>query len=60
MAIAQGGGVRIGLEDNIWFDNQRTQLATNKSLLKRVASIINLLGKEIMPACKLRYYLKLT
>jgi len=24
LSIAIGGGVRIGLEDNIWFDSSRT------------------------------------
>lgn len=28
-AIASDGGVRVGLEDNIWYDAQRTRLATN-------------------------------
>ena len=29
VAIAMGGGVRVGLEDNIWFDEGRTKLARN-------------------------------
>ena len=29
LAIAIGKGVRVGLEDNIWFDTERTRLATN-------------------------------
>lgn len=35
MAMLSGGGVRIGLEDNVWFDEERTRLATNIDLLKR-------------------------
>jgi len=30
------GGVRVGLEDNIWYDEDRTKLATNRSLIERI------------------------
>ena len=36
-AIAAGGHVRVGLEDNLWFDRGRTELATNAALVERVA-----------------------
>ena len=39
-----GGGVRVGLEDNIWFDESRTRLATNRELIKRVLMISKTLG----------------
>ncbi len=39
LAMISGGGVRVGLEDNIWFDSERTILATNKSLINRIISI---------------------
>lgn len=39
-----GGGVRVGLEDNIWYDENRTHLATNRELVKRVLLIANALG----------------
>src|SRR5664280_1738401 len=29
IAIAIGGGVRVGLEDNIWYDSSRTILASS-------------------------------
>ena len=32
IAIAAGGGVRVGLEDNIWYDPGRTRLARNADL----------------------------
>ena len=38
MAIAAGGHVRVGLEDNIWFDRDRTRLATNAEMVRRVAN----------------------
>jgi 3-oxoadipate:acetyl-CoA acetyltransferase len=46
MALLEGGGVRIGLEDNIYFNNDRTVLATNINLVKRLATIAKALGKE--------------
>ena len=46
MAIIEGGGVRIGLEDNIYFDEDRKYLATNIDLIKRLATIAKTLGKE--------------
>jgi uncharacterized protein (DUF849 family) len=60
MAISQGGGVRVGLEDNIWFDQERTQLATNPLMVERLVKIINLMGKEVMKPTELRSCLKLT
>jgi 3-keto-5-aminohexanoate cleavage enzyme len=39
MSIIAGGGVRIGLEDNIYFDTDKTELATNAKLVKRILSI---------------------
>lgn len=44
LSIASGGGVRIGLEDNLWFDNKRQQIATNYSLVKRILEIAKRLG----------------
>jgi uncharacterized protein (DUF849 family) len=45
-AIAMGGHVRVGLEDNIWFDDHRTQLATNVQLVERVVGIARAMGRE--------------
>jgi len=39
MSIVAGGGVRIGLEDNIWYDTGRTRLATNRALVERIIQI---------------------
>ena len=57
MAITQGRGIGIGLEDNIWYDPQRTKLATNESLLDRIATMIKLMGKRIVSGKELRYHL---
>ncbi len=44
MGIVSGGGVRVGLEDNIWYDAERTRLATNRELVERIVSIAENLG----------------
>ena len=45
MAIASGGGARVGLEDNIYFDQARSRLALNRELVERVLSIAKSLNK---------------
>lgn len=59
LAISMGYGIRIGLEDNIWFDGKRTLLATNASLLKRAREIADANEKEFMSPCELRKLLNL-
>jgi len=46
MALISGGGVRVGLEDNIWFDTDRTVLATNRDLIQRILKIADAMGFE--------------
>lgn len=48
LAIAFGGGVRVGLEDNFWYDPHRTRLASNMDLLERVHAIASSNGRELM------------
>lgn len=59
LAIAMGYGVRVGLEDNFWFDPQRTQLATNLSLLERIHTLIAANQKQVMTSAELRKHLHL-
>jgi 3-keto-5-aminohexanoate cleavage enzyme len=59
IAIAAGGGVRVGLEDNIWFDPKRAKLARNSDLIRRVHSIIEANEREAMKPEELRRLLKL-
>lgn len=59
IAIAAGGGVRVGLEDNIWFDPERTGLARNSDLIRRVHSMIEINGRQVMKPEELRKLLKL-
>lgn len=53
-AIAFGGGVRIGLEDNIWLDNERKILASNEDLVYRIKKISSIFGRETMTPDELR------
>ena len=49
--ILHGGGIRIGLEDNIFFDDNREQLANNIDMLKRISEFARLIGgKPYTPA----------
>ena len=59
IAIVSGGGVRIGLEDNIWFDKARTKLATNSDLLRRIHRLAEASERNIMSPSVLRKLLNL-
>jgi len=59
VAIAFGGGVRIGLEDNIFFDQKRTKLARNADLLHRIHTIAEANERQLMTSQELRRILKL-
>ena len=59
IAIAYGGGVRVGLEDNIWFDEDRSKLARNADLIRRIHKIAEVNEREIMTPSELRKLLKL-
>lgn len=59
IAIAYGGGVRVGLEDNIWYDKCREKLARNADLLQRIHALAEINGRNIMSPSELRRYLNL-
>ena len=59
IAVASGCGVRIGLEDNIWYDSSRTQLATNSELLKRIHLLAEANERSVMTSANLRRCLNL-
>jgi 3-keto-5-aminohexanoate cleavage enzyme len=52
LSIALGGGVRVGLEDNIWFDSYRKELATNKNLILRIHQLAGIFGRKVMSSEK--------
>jgi len=47
MAIAAGGHVRVGIEDNIWFDRERSVHATNPDLVARIARMAELAERPL-------------
>jgi uncharacterized protein (DUF849 family) len=59
VAIAAGGGVRVGLEDNIWYDSSRTRLARNVDLVRRIHRLAQSNERGIMAAVELRRLLNL-
>lgn len=59
VAIASGGGVRVGLEDNIWYEPARKRLATNSDLLKRIHRLAESNERQIMKSSELRKILNL-
>ncbi|WP_035127709.1 3-keto-5-aminohexanoate cleavage protein [Conexibacter woesei] len=54
LAIAAGGHVRVGLEDNIWLDRDRTTLATNAALVGRVAQLAALAERPLATPAQAR------
>jgi 3-oxoadipate:acetyl-CoA acetyltransferase len=59
VGVALGGGVRVGLEDNLWYDRARTRLATNFGLLERVHRLVAAHDRTIMSPARLRTLLDL-
>jgi 3-keto-5-aminohexanoate cleavage enzyme len=59
IAVVSGGGVRVGLEDNIWFDAARTRLATNSDLLLRIHRLAEATSRKVMSPARLRELLNL-
>ncbi|WP_120501671.1 3-keto-5-aminohexanoate cleavage protein [Roseovarius sp. EL26] len=56
-AVALGGNVRVGLEDNIWLD--RGVPATNAQLVARVVEIVENMGGRVLSPQEARNKLKL-
>ena len=56
-AVAMGGNVRVGLEDNLFLD--RGVLATNAQLVERVIGIIERMGARVLTPQEARNKLKL-
>jgi uncharacterized protein (DUF849 family) len=47
IGAVEGDGVRTGIEDNIWYDDDREIPATNSALVNRVASFARTLNRKI-------------
>lgn len=50
LSLSLGGGVRIGIEDNLYFDRKQTVLTSNIMLIQRIMKIIKLLNLEVSNA----------
>lgn len=59
IAIAAGGGVRVGLEDDIWYDPSRTRLARNADLIRRIHRLAEANERKVMTPAELRRLLNL-
>jgi uncharacterized protein (DUF849 family) len=53
-SILMGGHVRVGIEDNIWFDQDAKELATNSQLIERVANFSRQIGRAVASAKEAR------
>jgi uncharacterized protein (DUF849 family) len=54
LGLAAGGGVRMGLEDNLHFDTARTRLASNRELLQRTHEMAAQLERPLMTSAEFR------
>jgi 3-keto-5-aminohexanoate cleavage enzyme len=54
MAIAMGGHVRVGLEDNLWLDVEKTRPATNVDLVERLVRLAESAGREVATPAEAR------
>lgn len=59
LALAAGGGVRTGLEDNLHADYARTRLATNLDLVRRVHLLASVLERRVMTSAEFRDHMQL-
>jgi 3-keto-5-aminohexanoate cleavage enzyme len=59
VAIAMGGGVRVGLEDALHLDRGRSTLATNAALLRRTHELARIHDRPVMTPAELRRVLRL-
>jgi 3-keto-5-aminohexanoate cleavage enzyme len=53
-AMLLGGHVRVGLEDNLYYDHDKTVLATNEMLVKRAVRMAGELGRPVADAKETR------
>lgn len=48
MAMASGAGIRVGLEDNLYYDKDKKILATNLQLIDRIHRLAEIAGRKVM------------
>lgn len=57
LGLASGGGVRVGLEDNLWLDAARTAPASNTALVERALGLAAALERRPLSPAALRQVL---
>jgi uncharacterized protein (DUF849 family) len=59
LAILMGGHVRVGLEDNLYYDYEKKEFATNEKLVKRVVRVAKEIRRQIASPSETRKILNL-
>ncbi len=59
MSMSMGGGVRVGLEDNQYFDRGKSIMASNEMLVSRIVKIAKLMQLDIATPAEARVMLGL-
>lgn len=54
LGLLYGHGVRVGLEDNLWYDDKRTVPASNRQLVERIKRLADELERPLIPRERLR------
>jgi len=54
LSIAMGGHVRTGIEDNLYYDHERTRLASNEQCVRRLVRIAEEAGRPVANADEAR------
>ncbi|MDE2430226.1 MAG: 3-keto-5-aminohexanoate cleavage protein, partial [Burkholderiales bacterium] len=60
LGVLLGHGVRTGLEDNLWLDDERTTHASNPQLVRKITIQAEALGRKIASPLQVRQMLGLT
>lgn len=59
LGVVMGHGVRVGLEDNLWLDEERTELATNAQYVQRSVAQAQAIGRAVATPRQVRAMLGL-
>ena len=54
LGLLYGDGVRVGLEDNLWFDDRREKPATNPALVDRITTLAAALQRTVATRAEVR------
>jgi uncharacterized protein (DUF849 family) len=60
VGVTAADGVRIGLEDQIWWNEARTRKATNEDLVKRIHNLAQVLERPLATPQEVRALLGLS